>query len=360
MQARLLSGASAFDEIAGEWRELAAQRPPADHTGLEGWARAATSANADRGGLWLCAHDADGPVAVLHLIRERRRVAGLPARVVRNGDGGGLMVEGADAGEVRRQLISAAARAGMALDVLSLNRVRPTSGFYALASVLPGGLRDEPQFGGFSVISTGVSAEQWFQEAGKNLRGSLRKARNRAKRQGAVRVVEAKSPGDVHTAFERFQVLEAKGWKGAAGALRNRLTERQLLGDFLVSEAGNGLAQARELWIGDELGASQLAVIAGSTAVLLKVAYDEDLSDMSPGNLLMADLVERCCDEPEIEHLDLVTRQPWHARWHPETQPTYRAQGPNRRRLVGLAAWGASSGLPARLVTRRSGSAPSG
>ena len=56
------------------------------------------------------------------------------------------------------------------------------------------------------------------------------------------------------------------------------------------------------------------------------MAYDDGLADLSPSNLLLADLVRACCDRPDVDRIDLVTNQPWHARWHAEVHATYQAR----------------------------------
>jgi hypothetical protein len=51
----------------------------------------------------------------------------------------------------------------------------------------------------------------------------------------------------------------------------------------------------------------------------------------------MADLVRTCCERPGVGRIDLVTNQPWHARWHAEVLPTYQVRDLNLRRPGGLA-----------------------
>ncbi len=92
----------------------------------------------------------------------------------------------------------------------------------------------------------------------------------------------------------------------------------------------------RSLWVGDRLAASQICCLVGRTVVLLKVAYLDDLAHLSPGSLLMADLIRQCCADPAIDRIDLVTAQPWHDRWHPTPHPTYQAQDFNLGRAAGI------------------------
>ena len=98
--------------------------------------------------------------------------------------------------------------------------------------------------------------------------------------------------------------------------------DRDVLRRFLMTAGPEGSAVVRTLRLDGRPAAAQLAVTTGDTLELLKVAYDEDLADLSPSNLLMADLVRSCCERADVARIDLVTNQPWHTRWHPETHPT--------------------------------------
>lgn len=334
---RLAWGSKVFAEVIDQWRTLLDAVRVTDHTQLEEWAHAASVADGP-GAAWICFEDDEGPLAVLHCTIERRKLGPLTTRVLRNGPADGLLAARCDPAALRAALLKAWSQEGEPVDVLSLAGLREGWAFHELARVTPSRLREEQRFGGYSAIDTRVPADEWFAAAGKNLRGSLRKAGNRANRQGEVRTVPAQSADDVRTAFEDYCRLEATGWKSSAGALINRPDEHRYLEAGLLEAAKTDRARVRSLWIGDTLAASQLGVLAGTSMVLLKVTYNEDLAPMAPSNLLLADLVRECCDDPAVERIDLVTSQPWHARWHPVTHPTFQMQAFNIRRPAGLLA----------------------
>jgi CelD/BcsL family acetyltransferase involved in cellulose biosynthesis len=323
--------------VADEWRELVTSVEVDAHSQTEEWANAGSVADGP-GGAWFCAEDPDGPLAVLHCTVTRRKMGPISVRLLQNGPSDGLLAERCDPAALRTELVQAFAHAGEPVDVLSLSGLREGSAFHALASVTPSKLSPELRFGGYSVVDTAPDADEWFARAGKNLRGSLRKASNRAARTGDVRTADAHTVDEVSTAFEDYRTLEASGWKGSAGALVNRPSIDRYLETGLMGAAKAGRARVRSLWIAGELAAAQLGVLAGRTLVLLKIAYNEDLAPMAPGNLLMASLVRECCDDPDVDRIDLVTNQAWHARWHPVLQPTFQLQDFNTRRPTGLLA----------------------
>ena len=87
----------------------------------------------------------------------------------------------------------------------------------------------------------------------------------------------------------------------------------------------------------------------------MKVAYDEELAELSPSNLLMADLVRNCCERPDVASIDLVTNQPWHARWHAEVLPHVPGLRPAGSTVSGAPGGARRRRLPALpALTRRS------
>lgn len=213
---------------------------------------------------------------------------------------------------------------------------RATGGHH-LARAWPEPLVDESNFGGHSTISTAKPADEWFAEAGRNLRAGLRKAGNRLAQHGEVRTTVAATPDEIVAAFDAYVRIEASGWKGrTGGGLANRPVERETLRAFFTSDPDH--VEVRSLWAGDTLAAVHLSILVGPTHVLLKTSYADEQAAAAPGSLLLADLVRECCADEQVLEIDLVTNQPWHARWHPEVHPTYRRQAFNRRTVPGLAA----------------------
>ena len=323
---------------------LADETPPPTHLQLPSWVKALCDHVNDETARWFVAEDGDGPVAVVPYHVEVRRFGPLRVRAMLTDKfSDSLLAPRARPRAVRDALLASSAAAGEPLDTLSFNGMRPGSGTLRLATAASSGLTAETRWGGFSVIDTRVSGDEWFAAAGKNLRGALRKARNRFEREGALTITVATEADDIAAGYEEFVKVEASGWKADAGALVNRPPERALLAQFLVAEAGRGAAQVRALRLDGRAAAVQLATVTGRTLELYKVAYDEELSALSPSNLLMADLVRACCDDPAIDGIDLVTNQPWHDRWHAIEHPTYQARDTNLRRPAGIATRAAAA-----------------
>jgi CelD/BcsL family acetyltransferase involved in cellulose biosynthesis len=334
------------------WTALLAQVPPVSHEQLPEWAHALADEFHDDDSRWFVAEDDRGPLAVLPYQLSVRRLGPLRVRVLANERGtDGLVAPGVRPGELRRALLAAAAQDGEPLDVLSLNGLRSRSAFLMLATAAASGLRAETQHGGHSVIDTGMTGDEWFASTSKNLKASLRKARNRFEREGKMTITTATARDEIEAAFEEYVAIEATGWKADKGALANQPADYGVMRHFLLASADSGRVSVRTLRLDGRPAAAQLANVTAGTLELLKVAYDDALADLSPSNLLMADLIRECCDRPDIARIDLITNQPWHDRWHADELPTYQARDINLRRLGGLASRAAVAldGLGARL-----------
>jgi CelD/BcsL family acetyltransferase involved in cellulose biosynthesis len=79
----------------------------------------------------------------------------------------------------------------------------------------------------------------------------------------------------------------------------------------------------------------------------MKITYDESLQHLSPGNLLMAELISKACDDQTIARIDCVEHASWHHRWSTITEPMFRLVAFNPRSATGLAAEVAWRGLGA-------------
>ena len=222
-------------------------------------------------------------------------------------------------------------------DVLDLRALRVGSPWIELA-VGRAYLQEEPD-GGVGILGTCLGSDDWGRALPKNMRDSIRKARGRIEESGGSQVIVSTGAG-LPAAYEQFVALEASGWKGAEGtALSLRPAMQGLLRDYLSNA---GTAQIRSLLVGDRLAASQVGVTVGGSLFLLKVAYDEQLAHLSPGNVLMVNLVEECCDDPEVDRIDCTVWQKWHQRWGMVREPTYRLLAFNHRSVGGVvagAAW---------------------
>jgi CelD/BcsL family acetyltransferase involved in cellulose biosynthesis len=284
---------------------------------------------------WTVAMEAGEPAAVAVVRRSQRRRMGVRLCVLSEIRVGDMEYPFADAVVAPSAHLDLEGLAGLsgAWDVLSLRSRRIGSPWVSLASYR-GCLREEPD-GGAGILDTRMDADEWWRTLPKNMRNSVRKARGRIAAAGGSEFVVA-TGAQIPAAYDEFVALEASGWKAKEGtALQQRPAWRKVLGDYLGAAA---TAEIRSLRIGGRLVASQLGVRTAGSLFLLKVAYDEELAHLSPGNVLMAGLAEACCQTPGIDRIDCLVWQDWHQRWGMRREPTYRVLAFNRHSVRGRAA----------------------
>ncbi|HZX29999.1 MAG TPA: GNAT family N-acetyltransferase [Rhodocyclaceae bacterium] len=166
--------------------------------------------------------------------------------------------------------------------------------------------------------------DAYWEKRSKKLRETMRGRDNRVAKAGlASRLVRLDRPEDLPAALERFAELEWSGWKGREGSAIGRgnapgLFYRNMLENF----AWTGNAMVYELWLGEHLAASQLAISGRHMIVAMKIAYDEALAAFSPGRLLLRDFIRDCFARHPGATLEGYTNAPpdllaWatHERW---------------------------------------------
>jgi len=166
-------------------------------------------------------------------------------------------------------------------------------------------------------------------------RRNLRSAQRKLEALPDVRFVIARDPSGIRREFDAFLELEVTGWKGTGGtntALHFTSQLREYVRTMLDRFGARGMAEVNALYADGRCVASQLCVREGGDYVVLKLCYDEQYSQMRPGHLLLQNTLQRCCENPEVQRLNLVSHQEWHRDWHPDVQPRYTA-------YIGIVPW---------------------
>jgi CelD/BcsL family acetyltransferase involved in cellulose biosynthesis len=243
---------------------------------------------------WIVASGAQRPLAAICVRRDVRRHKGVAFTVISEpviGDrdfpgGEGLAdPEGAAALE-----LEAVVDATGAWDALLMRRVRVASPWLAFAH--GDGVEVAAERGpaaGAGVIDTSRTAGEYWSDTPKKFRRGMSNARNRAQRSGGVTSTAASGAG-FEAAYDALLRLEDSGWKGRAGdSLVHRDADAANLRRFTPGAAGGAV---HLLAIGGQTVAAALCVTVGRSRVALKFAYDEAHADLSPGKLILAEIIE--------------------------------------------------------------------
>lgn len=179
--------------------------------------------------------------------------------------------------------------------------------------------------------SSDARESAWFQldaetdvPSGK-LKRNLKRLRRKLEQKGEVKTRHLKGADALH-GYSDFLKIEASGWKGDHGVGTSIQSSPELEQFYrsLLSPEFDGLEPAiNQLLVNDEVVAAQFILGTGKHLNILKIGYNEEWSEYSPGSLLLVELIAHAIDNG-VERLNLVTNPPWAERWHPEVSPVYR------------------------------------
>jgi hypothetical protein len=161
----------------------------------------------------------------------------------------------------------------------------------------------------------------------RHFRRDLALARNRLAPLAGVRYAVAREPAELEAAWRTYLEVEAAGWKGRARtALLHRRGQSGFYADLIGSlRSGTDFCEIITLHAEERCLAALLGVRTGSTYSAIKICYDEAYGRVSPGQLVLAKAVERCCADPEVQRLDLVSDAYWLRGWRLDSVPLQRA-----------------------------------
>ena len=160
---------------------------------------------------------------------------------------------------------------------------------------------------------------------GKNFKSNLNKSNNKAKRLGDVKF----SAHELHglSSLEKLEIvckLEDSGWKGRDKTSILKNTEDYDFYKRLISK----LEKTDKLFfhfllIEEKVIAANLGIKQGDKILLWKLAYDEAFKKVSPGGLLLENLIFHLSESQEFKTIDLMTNESWYNNWNMSWRPFY-------------------------------------
>lgn len=319
-------GVERIDEIAGEWRALCDEGPADQPFHRPEWIAAHVRAFERGKALCLLTARADGRLrAVLPLIEERVSLYGvLPVRRLRSAAGVHScrfdIVQGAGDGEraVAALWSHLARRPGW--DLLELRDVPPGGGGEVLATAAAAAGfstgRQELLHSPFIPIPA-EGARAVLASRDPKFRANLRRRQKRLEERGPVALKRIQLADSAALAV--FYELENAGWKGDCGtAILCSAAERQFYDEIARTAGRLGYLSLYVLTCGGSPVAMHFALTHRGRYLLLKPAYDEAQHDCSPGQLLVARVLEDL-DRRGIDEFDFLgPAMDWKADWTDE------------------------------------------
>lgn len=177
--------------------------------------------------------------------------------------------------------------------------------------------------------------EAFYSEYSKKYVRNLRRKRNKAEAQGNLRI-KLCNEDQAQDGLQAFLDLENSGWKGERGTSIVSQPQQVALYNSLTQQLGgaNGL-RIYLLYLDDECIAGQFCAFFAGKLSILKIAFNEKYSDISPGDLIIDQIIQASPAQTGINALSFVTGVGWMDRWKPKVEPVYVMYGSGR--LVWLA-----------------------
>ena len=168
--------------------------------------------------------------------------------------------------------------------------------------------------------------EDFFSAYNKKFIRNIRRLANKANENGQLRLECANCDNTLPEAFEVFLNLEDSGWKGRNGTSIKKIDAlNKYYTHFIQTNSTQTQCQINILYCGEEPIAGQFCLKANETLYLLKIGYNEKVSNISPGQLLIEHLIRYGSDTKEFNQIHFVTECNWMARWKPQQQTSYLA-----------------------------------
>jgi len=153
-------------------------------------------------------------------------------------------------------------------------------------------------------------------------RSDLRRMGRKAEKIGPVAVeILTPTPDALHSLLDEAFKVEGAGWKGREGtALISDPLRRGFYTRYADAACREGILRLSFLRIGGQAAATQIAVQCADAFWLLKIGYDEQFAQCSPGTLLTAESLSYAARQGLRSYEFLGTVEPWVQMWTREVR----------------------------------------
>lgn len=165
-----------------------------------------------------------------------------------------------------------------------------------------------------------------FEKLTSHFKRNLRRHAKRASEIGPVSYQYVNEKKDLIDAFNQFLRIESSGWKGIQGthsAIALNKNIESFYKGLIERFSEVGVCQINLMKIGSEYVAGHFCLIDNGILNILKIGYDHEYKKVSPGNLLLLDLIKKCTADPSIKTINLITGPEWSKRWRPADVKQY-------------------------------------
>jgi hypothetical protein len=362
----MTGGAEIIERLSDEWQEMlkgiVSRYSP---YGRPEWILASLRAYAPQAKVCVIVVRRHGTLcAVLSLVEQRGKFAGLPARLLRaplTMSGVGIDIPctlfGTEKDEAIR-LVWKEVQARKRWDVVELPSVFQDAAIERLPWFAQ---KDGHRTGSWSqpvialfVIPQGPAANKGLGRYPRHpkLRSKIRQREARLATLGTARLVRTEKDGALD--LERFYEMEARGWKGREkSAIISDPRSRQFFDEVTREAEKSGHLCLYALELDGKAIAAHIGFTYDGRYWAAKSTYDEDYFDYDPGHLIV-NAILRDCSERGISEYIMGVREDWKMEWTQDVikrtcqcifnrglwaQTLYAVRFPLRRKLSGWKAF---------------------
>jgi CelD/BcsL family acetyltransferase involved in cellulose biosynthesis len=197
-----------------------------------------------------------------------------------------------------------------AMPALLLMPFIPEQGAFArtLDAVLSRTRRANAAFGQHqrALLDPGTERDGYLERAvSAGRRKEMRRLRRRMEEFGPVTFDTMTDADGIAAALQDFLVLEASGWKGAAGtAIVDEPAIKAFVQTAVSSLAAEGHARIDRMLLDGKPIAATVTLQSGDTAWCWKIGYNEGMARFSPGVQLICELTEQLAADRRVARTD--------------------------------------------------------
>lgn len=176
-------------------------------------------------------------------------------------------------------------------------------------------------------LDVGEDWEPYWRSRSKNLRGTVRRCRNRLEEMGQVELEVLDGSEALEARLEEGFSLEATGWKSDRGtAVVSSDRVKGFYWEVASWAAARGMLRLAFLRVGGRAVAFNYCIESHGAHHLVKLGHDAELARAGPGTVLTALMVERAFDLGQRSYEFLGVAEPYKLRWATGCRDRQRVQ----------------------------------
>jgi Acetyltransferase (GNAT) domain len=160
--------------------------------------------------------------------------------------------------------------------------------------------------------------DQPLKRLSQNLRQNLRTAHNKSTSKTA-RFICAQRPEELSVFYDKLSSVEASGWKQEdSSIIQNNPRFNAFLRNLICYLGPTGDVEIHLMEICGITISAMFCVVVNGTCFIHVIGYNETYSQVSPGNLLMENLIKTRGSRGNLTSITTYYAPPWFATWKPD------------------------------------------